>query len=283
MSSFFGCQVTVCGNSGQIEPARRTIEKRSQRGLVVTTLHRREIRQPPGFRTAAQRRENINDFATGDRPLRGLVPDDQPIAAQRADWPVEKELNQRRLTRLDLCAFQSGDSSGYIGRAQMDMYRLPMSEWLLFAFENSKARSDLRYWIWNISGHDPVAPVNQIVLQTSARQIERASLTCSARFRRPVLSVNGPDSSGNTGMQQANVLTDSDAAGNRSPRDDQARPCDDEAPVNGETKIAGGRSGGAVARCSYQVVFQRSNPFASYSGNRKNRCAFKRCSRQQCR
>ena len=228
-----GRQITVCREYRKIEPVGGAIEQRREHRLVVAAFHASEISQPFGLRAAAYRRENVNDLSAANGALRGLVPEDQTIAPQRANRPVEYELNQRRRARRNAGAFEHSNSPRDVGRAQVDVYRRPMSQRLLLTLENPQPGVNLGYRIRHITGHDPIAPADQIILQSCAGEIESTPLARSTGFRWCVLRMNRPDSRRYPSLQHANLIADGNRPRDGSSGDDQARSRDAEAPVDG--------------------------------------------------
>ena len=88
-------------------PRPRGASSRSaaRRGIGLA-LHRGERGEALGPGTAARRRKDINHAAAGDGPLRRLVAQDQRIAVNRPDRPVEHELREARSAGRDRGTFE---------------------------------------------------------------------------------------------------------------------------------------------------------------------------------
>jgi hypothetical protein len=61
---------------------------------VILAVHVTEIREPGRSRTASPWRENIDHISAADGALRGLITQDQTIAVDNAQRPIEHKLNQ---------------------------------------------------------------------------------------------------------------------------------------------------------------------------------------------
>src|ERR1700755_2439855 len=105
---------------------RRSREDGVERAGVEHRLKRVEPRQPLGRTTLARRRERIEYMATADRAIGLRVAHHEPIARQRANRPLEHELNAGTLTGAERVAIEQRDMRDLVLRAQMHMQRRPM-------------------------------------------------------------------------------------------------------------------------------------------------------------
>src|SRR3546814_8817063 len=73
---------------------------------------------------------------------RRLIAENQPIAAHRADRPIEEELNQGSAARRDAAAFEDRNPAGHVGSTEMNMHRHPVAQRRLFSGQRANARID---------------------------------------------------------------------------------------------------------------------------------------------
>jgi hypothetical protein len=72
----------------------------------------------------------------------------------------------------------------------MDMNRSPVRQWTELAVENAKTCIELPDGLRNISGDDPISPLDQFMFKAGTGKIDRATLAGPPSRGSRVLSMN---------------------------------------------------------------------------------------------
>ena len=145
-------------------------------GLFVCGKHGKPFRST----AFALRREWIENLASPDCPVSGLIANNEAVAAQGADSPVEYDLCQTACPRLEHVMFQQCHSRHDIDRTQMKMHRRPVAQGFVCAGQQVQPHiQTLRRPMRGFS-QNPVAAPHILLVEIRSRQIERAALTRQA-------------------------------------------------------------------------------------------------------
>jgi hypothetical protein len=87
----------------------------------------------------------------------------------------------------------------------MDMNRSPVRQGTELAVENAKTRIELPDGFRNISGDDPISPLDQFMFKAGTGKIDRATLARPPSWGSRVLSMNHPGADCETGVQDADM------------------------------------------------------------------------------
>ena len=150
------------------------------------------------------------------------------------------------------------------------MDRGPVVQRAQFAIENTQTGIELPDGARHVPGNHPIPPLDQLLFQARARQVDGAALPRLARFASGVLCVNRARARLQPRSQDSHALARGNGSGHRGPRNDQARSRDAEATVNRQPEIARSRSWGAVARGVPQMRLESRDPLAGDRAHRKD-------------
>ena len=262
-------QIAVGGEALEVEPPGGAVEQGRERGLVARRFHRGDGGDALGLGAAARRREDVDDPPAGDRAPGRLVAQNDRIAVERADRPVEHELHERGLAGRDAALLQNGDAAGDIGGAAMDMDRRPMRQRPRLARQHPQPRVDFLHGRRHVSGHDPVAAGDLLGMEI-ADEIEGAALTRLPRRGARVLRVDRPHPRGLSGEQQPHLIARRERARNHRARHHEPGADDAEGPIDGEAEIAvpGPRRDRALRRD--EMLLEIADPRAADGGDGKD-------------
>ena len=235
---FVAVQVPADDERGEIDPQRLLAEKLPERIGGGAFLHGGDSGKTFRPGAAPGGAVGVEYPAAGDGPGRRLIAKNESVAAERADPPVENDLHQCAPAGRDVPVFEDCDTARNFGGAQMDMDRRPVLEGLGLARQHPEPGIEPGDGIVDRVGDQPVAPVDVVLGEVLAGDVEGAALTGRTRVGFLVLGMDAAHPDAPAAGGEGQLIAHTHRAREHRAGDDQAGALEGECPVDGEAEIA---------------------------------------------
>ena len=262
------------------QPAGPGLVHEQQRRLPV--VRRGERRHRVARRPALRRplgRERVHHHAAADRHHRGIPADDEAVAPERRQGPLQPQLGERRLSRLDRRrAAEEPDPGERRRRAEVDM------DPVLVTDRGSGAGEDFQPAVQHGTGAEfPGRPDHRAALHplpADAGEVQRDALPGGAGFggRAVDFEAAHPGALPRPGLaaavpagQDLDLAADRDAAGDQGAGDHRAEPAHREHPIHREAEEPVRVAGARRRRSRFEGGTQPVEPGPGERGHRDDR------------
>jgi hypothetical protein len=155
---------------------------------------------------------------------------------KRAELAFEQELTERLFARSQPLAIQDREPSQNMCGADMEVNRLSNDAMGDPRSAATDARIDAVRRRMQRRVEHPIAPLDPVLRDLGANEIERAALPCRPKLRGGALGMEPADASSDAGRREKNLVADSNLTGEHGPSDDRPSAGQHEAAVDREAK-----------------------------------------------